>query len=281
MFKIRIGSSNIVINGAMIPLIIIFYFSSYLWEYLRLFSYILLHELMHGLVAVMCGRQTGDVHITPGGMTLELEGEEVSRGRTLLILLAGPAMNMVLAGIFHGMNNTIAAQSNLALAVFNLLPVKPLDGHGILCAISDMNKPFILKCINILSKIIAVFFASAIIYGFIRGQGSIISLIACFFLMSQISKSKMEGRVMNVKNLFYRKARFQKKGYYEGRIVTVLASTEVCRVMALMGYDCFHFIYVLDENFTLKGILTEQQIINAVIDNQSNIKFGDLISDKK
>jgi len=132
------------------------------------------HEFAHGWVAYQLGDRTARdagrltlnpvAHVDPIGLILlfvagfgwakpvpvnpyNLSGD-MSRGM-LLISLAGPATNMVLAvlsalffGIFagHGLPyfNEIMLymiQINVVLAIFNLIPIPPLDGSKILAGL--------------------------------------------------------------------------------------------------------------------------------------------------
>lgn len=276
MFRIRFQGVTITISGMMIPLVIIFYFSGYLGEYLKIYAYIAIHELMHGVAAVACGSTTESVMLTPGGMCLRLGRKVAEIKKKLFILMMGPAANVMLAGLFFMARRESEAQANLALAVFNLLPVEPLDGYEIFLTAFKGDRA--RETAKIVSKIVMVMMACLVGYGFIMGRGSIISAITFLFIMMHFSRSGMEGKVMNAKNLFNRRIKFQKKGFYDGKILSVLVSAKIGKIISKLGQDNFHFIFIVDDNFILRGIVTEQQIINAIVDNKGDLTFGDLLS---
>lgn len=100
-----------------------------------------------------------------------------------LVAVAGPAMNMIIAGIaaiafrIIFMNFGMSMVSlmtilsavvviNSSLAVFNMVPVPPLDGHHILGALFPKYKNWAVRVMNsygLVLLIIVIFFAGSII----------------------------------------------------------------------------------------------------------------------
>lgn len=115
------------------------------------FSAVLLHEMGHALV----GRRFGlapEVHLTGlGGQTVWVNGRLLTHGRSVLVSFAGPAVGLAIGGaaqaflaLFPGplpMPVTLVLDdvvfTNLGWALFNLLPVPPLDGGQIVIATLD------------------------------------------------------------------------------------------------------------------------------------------------
>lgn len=139
---------------------------------------VILHEVSHGVVALWCGDDTAKRagrltlnplrHIDPLGsivvpilmvlangaafgwakpVPVRVDRLRHPRDQAVLVSLAGPATNIVLAAIagvvFHflGLHNATLLQLeipfyfgvvNLVLAVFNLIPIPPLDGSALL-----------------------------------------------------------------------------------------------------------------------------------------------------
>jgi Zn-dependent protease len=122
------------------------------------FGCVLLHELGHALMARQFGIGTADITLYPIGGVARLERMPRAAGAELLIALAGPAVNIVLAlGLWglRGLAGLVGGSSgasepllallddyaitltliNLGLAVFNLVPAFPMDGGRVLRAL--------------------------------------------------------------------------------------------------------------------------------------------------
>jgi len=89
-----------------------------------------IHESGHWLVLRWLGAEPVRLHVGVLGMVMETDSRRLSYGRELAAVLAGPAANLLcaclLAVFAEGMEAAVGAQ--LVLGVFNLLPVRPLDG---------------------------------------------------------------------------------------------------------------------------------------------------------
>lgn len=108
-----------------------------------LFNYLLalvLHEYSHFLVARMKGYELQYVALGVGGMSIRLK-TEINRNDEFWIAVAGPLCNVVLCVVCSSLWWLVPEtyfytreffNVNIILAIFNVLPVHPLDGSRIL-----------------------------------------------------------------------------------------------------------------------------------------------------
>lgn len=121
---------------------------------LAIFATVVLHELGHALTAMRFGIRTRDITLLPIGGIARLERTPEVPRQELWVALAGPAVNLAIAGVGYAVLAVTAAQPiswsldhpdasaferfvsvNLVIAVFNLLPAFPMDGGRALRAL--------------------------------------------------------------------------------------------------------------------------------------------------
>ena len=126
-----------------------------------LFTCVLLHEFGHALAARAFGIRTPDITLLPIGGVARLQRMPEHPGQELIVALAGPAVNLLIAAVlifFLGRHTDVAhlefveqpraelfaklASMNLALAFFNLIPAFPMDGGRVLRALLAMFMPY-------------------------------------------------------------------------------------------------------------------------------------------
>ena len=115
------------------------YFVAFAYAVLLLIS-VLVHELAHALTAKVYHWPTEKIVLNLWGGHTQFESFTASPGRSVLVALAGPAANFVLAGagwvLLTAGNMTGVADilanifvwANLLIGIFNVLPGLPLDG---------------------------------------------------------------------------------------------------------------------------------------------------------
>lgn len=121
-----------------------------------LFACVVAHEFGHILVARSFGVRTPEVILLPIGGVANMERMPENPRQELLIALAGPMVNVVIAAALLMLGGLPAAElmaadlerasllqrlafTNVALVIFNLLPAFPMDGGRVLRALLSMR----------------------------------------------------------------------------------------------------------------------------------------------
>lgn len=114
----------------IVYLLFAFYFR--MSEYLVFLLFSLLHETGHYLLACYFDFEIDHIEVLPFGAFLSLKdfGRHLVK-EELLMLCAGPLVNMVFIVLFYFMGQSQLLKINVFIALFNLLPIYPLDGAKI------------------------------------------------------------------------------------------------------------------------------------------------------
>lgn len=126
--------------------------------FLAFFTCVVLHELGHSLTAMRFGVGVRRILLMPIGGMAEFDSIPRQPSRELLITLAGPAVNFVIAGLLWFYVRTLPDNGpqysadgffgtlflwNLMMGCFNLLPAFPMDGGRILRALLATRMPYL------------------------------------------------------------------------------------------------------------------------------------------
>ena len=153
---------------------------------LLLFGCVVLHELGHATMARRFGVETREIVLYPIGGVARLE--RIPSGKAeLLIALAGPAVNALLAGLLFGwlMVRQVRAPgspmelltdaplvwqmltANLTLFFFNLIPAFPMDGGRVLRALLAMSMDYVraTRIAATIGQMMAIVFVFVVVTG--------------------------------------------------------------------------------------------------------------------
>lgn len=154
---------------------------------LAIFLCVVLHEYGHALTARHYGVTTDKITLLPIGGVANIKKMPKKPKQELIIALAGPLVNVVIAGILAlflplqeltqkenmGLTEAPTAENffllllsiNIILVLFNAIPAFPMDGGRVLRALLAMRMPR-LKATKVAARIGQFFSVLFIIFGF-------------------------------------------------------------------------------------------------------------------
>ena len=185
--------------------IVIFILTRQIKIYGILMFFALLHELGHMLAGIILGFKPYSLEIMPLGLTISFKAKaenynkKIKKGTVLtlkkiIIALAGPLTNIILILIFYIFDfkfliieRESVIYANILIAIFNLIPIYPLDGgriiNGLLCIFYGRMKSYIYTnkisniCIILLTAI------SSIVILYLRNISILLILVYLWYLV--------------------------------------------------------------------------------------------------
>lgn len=128
----RILKMYIVVNPYILISLGIILIKRNILKGLLCFLALTIHELGHIIVAYNQGERISILKILPFGFSCQLKNQsKITSNKMLKILIAGPAVNIITAGLVFYWTPQFA-MINLLIGLFNLIPIGELDGMRIL-----------------------------------------------------------------------------------------------------------------------------------------------------
>lgn len=249
-------------------------------ELIALFGIVFVHELGHVAAARWLGIPVISVMMLPfgGHALLEDRGDFTAR-KELIIAMAGPLQNMILVaftvllqqtGVWSGSFPVYFIECNILIALFNLLPILPLDGGRICQALCSLTMPFhsTLVWCSRLSVLFSVMVIGYAVMPWLAGGALQLNLllIGGFLLYSNVT---------DYRNVHFRFLRFlmnRDKSFshhlIQGSLVQpIIAETAkpLDRILRLLRREKYHFIYVMNHDGQIVAVVPEQKIITSYL----------------
>lgn len=242
---------------------------------LAIFSCVLLHELGHALMARKFGIKTHDITLLPIGGLARLERMPDDPKEEILVALAGPAVNVVIAAaLFLGIQlfqpwgapfaldltqGSIPERLiliNVILVVFNLIPAFPMDGGRVLRGLLAifLNYTLATRIAARLGQVIAVFLALS---GLFLIHNPFLVFIALFVWMGAAQETNMIQMKSILSGIPVEKAMLTQ---YQ----TVLPSDPLSRAVELALAGSQEDFPVVDSTGQVVGILTRNDLVRGL-----------------
>lgn len=167
--------------------------------YILFMFFAIIHEMFHLLTGVILGYKVKKIKVEIIGFSMEFYEKQQKNNdnmKKIIILLAGPIFNILISLIFASLGIPIIFYINIVIAIFNLIPIYPLDGGQILNRLLRIlygtEKAY--KITNSLNTIIMSIITaiSSILILYIRNISIVIILIFMWYLVFKENKKYKE-----------------------------------------------------------------------------------------
>jgi stage IV sporulation protein FB len=251
----------------------------YFIELLTLFGIVVIHELGHVVAAKYYGWDVSEVQLLPfGGVAVVEEKGSVTAMEEIIVALAGPLQNVLMIVFALSMKVTALwsdgwidyfVQANMWIAIFNLLPVLPLDGGRILQALVSYKFSYYqtLRMTVWISLAMSGAMISVSIYNHpVVGLNLNLLVIAIFLLVT----NGYSYRNMNYTFIRFLLRRSQRADaiLHQGGLaqpIVVLGELNTAHITKMFLREKYHLIYVLDDQGSIRAVLPEHRLIRALL----------------
>ncbi|NBI29772.1 M50 family metallopeptidase [Chengkuizengella marina] len=250
-------------------------------ELITLFAIVFIHEMGHVVAAKNFGWDVKSVQLLPFGGVAEVETHRnTSAKEEIIVAVAGPLQNCWMIGFVYFMQRTemidlvwaeYFIHANLMIALFNLLPILPLDGGKIVQALLSYKMSYhnSLKYCAWNSLFMSI---SIIVYACmdIFNSGVHLNLLIIgFFLLYSNWYSFRNIPYYFIRFLVNRELTFAKMKVSNEKTKAIYAkpSSSISEIVRCFKRDQMHIIYVLNDFGQIQAVIPEKHIIQTYLVN--------------
>ncbi len=260
-FKFSIHPLFIVFVAALIYL-------GYFYVLLAYLITIVLHEFAHAFIANRLGYRLNHITLMPHGAALSGQNAFFSARDEILVAIAGPILNLILAVIGCALwwiwpeSYAFTEQfvyANMVTAVLNCLPIFPLDGGRVVLALLSRNgnRTSAVKKIKVTGIIVSV----SILVGFVITVFFVpnytMLVFGSFLFVTALLEDK--SAYYSHINLLESKAPFLARGL-KIREIAVPETIELYKLFNAVTPDSLTDFNVIDKNYHIIGKITESEL---------------------
>jgi Zn-dependent protease/CBS domain-containing protein len=249
---------------------------------LLLFVCVVLHEFGHAIAAKHFGINTPDITLLPIGGVARLQRMPDEPRQELIIALAGPLVNVVIALTlfavvgWRGLTQAtmggpdLLAQLlviNIVLVLFNLLPAFPMDGGRVLRALLATRLSY-ARATQIAASIGQ---GCAFIFGFIGLFGNPLLLFIALFVYMGASQEAALAQLKDISRSFPVSSAMVREFRSLSQDATLQEAVDA--LLATSQHD----FPVIDESGNVAGVLTRHDLIAALRKQDPQIRVAEVM----
>ncbi|MCL2234304.1 MAG: site-2 protease family protein [Firmicutes bacterium] len=255
-------------------------------EAISYFFVILLHELAHAYVAKKLGYSLNKLKLAPYGAQLTGSIEGIKWQHEAMIALAGPIINIMFAFVFVALwwvfpvtylFSNVFVTTSVFTAIFNLIPIYPLDGGRALLAIlsSRLSRKKAYRILKVFGVIFAVILnvmsVIVLIFGHINPSFILVSL----FIFSTTIIPDKNSKYERIYSMTYRTSRL-KKGLQVKELM-IDGEMTIIQIIKLLNPNHFSKFIIVDKSFKKLGEINELELESLSITADKDIGISKLL----
>jgi len=240
-----------------------------------------LHEFAHAVAASFYGIRSENITLYPFGAVMFGQYGKLKPSQETIVALAGPVFNLIVSVVFTAMwwlapvlyaYTDVFVIVNVSMAVFNLLPVYPLDGGRVFASLLKLKTGEVkaLKTVRFLGYFAAGFFMLFYICTvFTKINYSFIAV--SFFMLTALFDKENRGRTSGI---FSPPSANYKYGV-EVRTLKADGDLTLLQLFRLMSPQYYYIIDVVSEGKSVKTF-THGDIENILVLNSGQTRLKDI-----
>ncbi|MDI3534231.1 MAG: stage sporulation protein [Thermosediminibacterales bacterium] len=252
-----------------------------------------LHEIAHAVTAWGFGCKIDEIELMPFGGVARIKNMFAMDDLTeAIVALVGPLTNFGIAiSVILLKNNQIflsdasvidtIVRANIILAVFNLLPVLPLDGGRVLklylASFIGYGKAVDITVFG--GKLLAavLFFGGFLMFYYNRTINPLIFLLSGFLFYAAQKEKRFTGYKI-IKSSSLKKIKIKKNGCLNIKTLAVISEAPVKEVIQRFSPKNYYILVVIEgDNWNVKKIVSETELIEGWVEKGFNAKIKDII----
>lgn len=263
MKKMKLKLSPMLFFMALIMI-----FFGYGFECVSYFIAIIMHEMSHAEVSKRLGYSLTDIKLMPYGASLTGAFEGVKWQDEVLIAIAGPISNVFIAIVFIAVwwlipvtyfFTEIFVLSNLFTAVFNILPIFPLDGGRTLLALMSKKMPRqkAYKIVRVFGYILGAVFILLFVVSMFYKINFSLAIISLFLLSSTIIPDK-NSHYQRLYSLAFRSRKIELG--LPVKEIMVFGENSIMSLIRMLNSNFYHRFIIVDKNLKTIATISETQL---------------------
>lgn len=280
------------INLFSIPLIVVAMLTGSAVSMATAYIVVTLHEFAHFCAARRYRIGVSGFVIMPFGVCLRLKENHIKDPlQESVICAAGPMCNLLLILLALLFRTVLPFEpavieffiyTNASIFLINTVPIVPLDGGRILRALLTHKYGFIkaVRISNLVSQINIALIGLLGIYILYVTHFNVSIMMLCAFLLFNMSAEKKNSELMVMRQIIHSKEKLTKREIMPVKELAVMRYTDARRLLKNFSYNSYYLVNVLNENLTIEGVLSETQVIDAVVREGRSMPIGEALQKK-